>query len=69
MIRFIDLGDRICEDYKEFAWYDTVVSRFIEIYGSYTWHEWKDFEHDYCKHNGSYDLERFRRLFPDDWDK
>lgn len=73
MLRFIDLGNQICDDYKEFAWYDTVVDRFIEIYDSYTWHTWKEFESDCRKrdimHDSMMDIVRFKRLFPDNWEK
>lgn len=77
MIRFINLGDQIIEDEKQFAWYDTVRSNFLEYNGSYVWDTWEEFEEDYsfelrtptptAAPNLFADLERFKNLFPKDW--
>ena len=73
MIRYIDLKDQRCEDYPEFAWFDTVRDEFIEFNGSQTWRCWDDFERDFKGTDGwsnlsgyswSTELERFRGLFP-----
>ena len=60
MIRFIDLGDQILEGMREFAWFDTVVDRFIEFNGTHVWDSWEDFESDA---EGDEDMDRYERLF------
>lgn len=68
MIRFIDLRKQIGgedeEWLREFAFFDTISSRFIEYKNAQTWNCWSDFERD---HSGSedYSLERFKNLVPD----
>jgi hypothetical protein len=75
MIRFIDLGDQIIEDYPQFAWFDTITDTFIEMSGDQTWDNWEEFEESYNieKEAGnipeSWPLERFKRLFPKDWNR
>ena len=65
MIRFVDLGDQItCDGTKEFAWFNTIVDRFIEFNGTHVWETWKDFEEDA---EGDEDMDRFKRLFPKEW--
>jgi hypothetical protein len=67
MMRFIDLGKQIgCdeEDWpREFAFFNTVPSRFLEFKGSQTWSSWALFEIDFNE-----DLElknRLKRLCPE----
>jgi len=42
MIRFIDLSGQITEEGKEFAFYDTVTDRFIEIGGDQIWENFNE---------------------------
>lgn len=71
MIRFIDLGKQIgCdeEDWpREFAFYNTVSSMFIDLGGSgfQTWDSWQSFEEDWKMSDRSIPLERFLSLCPD----
>jgi len=72
MIRFIDLGTQIChpdddDPIPEFAFYDTVTDRFLEIEGTQTWASWNDFEDDYDEYVNYkfYPLERFKSLVHD----
>lgn len=66
MIRFIDLRgqDTGCR----FAYWDTVLDKFLNFYGSEAWDLWSEFESDY---DDEYDkwhakpLERFRAVTPD----
>ncbi len=48
MIRFINLTGQIFIDDPEvhFAWYDTILSEFMEFDGSQDWNTWKEFEQD-----------------------
>jgi len=69
MIRFIDLGDQILEGEPQFAWFDTITDRFIELGGTQTWSSWEEFKEDYMGEKSvnaipeSWDLERFAMLF------
>ena len=50
MIRFIDLGDQITTDgTQEFAWYDTIVDKFITFNGNQVWETWVECEYDIGK--------------------
>ena len=63
MIRFVDIGDQITLDgTKEFAWFDTIVDRFIEFNGTHVWDCWEVFEEDY-EHDEIMPLSRFKSLF------
>lgn len=64
MIRFLNLGSQISmEDGDvDFAFYDTVADRILEFSGNQVWPSWADFELDYIGD----DLERFRRLIPEE---
>ena len=75
MIRFINLTGQIFIDDPEvhFAWYDTIISQFMEFDDSQDWHTWEEFKTDllhHC-HNHKMSLEvtarcllRFERLYP-----
>jgi hypothetical protein len=52
MIRFIDLDDQITEGDNEFAFYDTVTDRFVEIFGSVTWPTVRALYNDVCASMG-----------------
>lgn len=71
MIRFIDLGDQIIEDYPEFAWYDTVIDKFETFSGNQTWETWSEFQNDYLAEDEyipeTHSLDRYRSLFPKKW--
>lgn len=59
MLRFINLTGQITEGDHEFAWYDTIIDKFLEFNGIQTWSTWEDFEQDY---DGD-DIKRFKGLF------
>ena len=63
MIRFIDLGNQIMDDYNEFSFYDTTIEKFVEFQGNQTWDSIEDFTNDY---EGK-ELDRYLKLIPDDW--
>jgi hypothetical protein len=76
MLRFVDLGDQILEGEREFAWWDTINDRFLYFDPSMSWRSWEEFEQDWrdargmdtlTRARGWPDIERFRRLFPEDW--
>ncbi len=50
MIRFIDIGDQIINGGTDFAWFDTVIGRFLEFNGMHVWSSWDEFINDF---NGS----------------
>jgi len=74
MIRFINLTGQILIDDPEvyFAWFDTIVSRFMEFNDSQYWNTWKEFEQDLTLHYRKYYAgrgipeitTRFRNLYP-----
>lgn len=75
MIRFINLTGQMSldDDDFQFAWYDTIVDRFLEYNGNQTWFYSKDFETDlladlrrtHTKENIQDEmLGRFRALYP-----
>ena len=69
MIRFINLFDQILEDEFQFAWFDTVCDKFIEIEGCYVWSSWSEFSEDFKEFgikdkSQNFTLDRFKRLFP-----
>ena len=64
MIRFINIGEQICDGGSDFAWWDTVTDEFIRIYGETVWESWSDFEGDYSyASNCDIPIERFRKLY------
>ena len=64
MIRFVDIGDQVTLDgTKEFAWFCTIVDRFIEFNGTHVWDSWEGFKEDVEGETGAEDMERFERLF------
>lgn len=66
MIRFIDIGGQIDEEQTDFAWYDTITNKFIELGGAVVWSDWQEFEDDfklfYPRQNAE-SIQRFKRLF------
>lgn len=76
MIRFIDLGDQILEGSRQFAWWNTVVDQFMKYDYQHSWDTWEEFEHSYREDeheldllaNTVYTLERYKGLFPEDWE-
>jgi len=71
MIRYIDIGDQIMEDSSQFAWFDTVIDRFLMFNDSHTWETWGEFEDDFSAAGGEdsytiqkHQLARFKRLYP-----
>ena len=51
MIRFVDLGQQLGgsddEWPREFAWYNTVTSTFINVSDAYDWETWQEFVEDF----------------------
>lgn len=75
MIRFIDLGDQILEDTREFAFFDTISDTFEMFNREEAWSAWEDFETDYKadpetrrrEFQNLKPLERYKSLFPKEW--
>lgn len=67
MIRFIDLTGQIDDEFQ-FAWWNTIVDKFLEFDQAQTWYSWEDFEADFRHEERGYVhedyLERLRALFP-----
>ncbi|HEC65465.1 MAG TPA: hypothetical protein ENI23_09230 [bacterium] len=75
MIRFINLTGQILIDdpIVHFAWYDTIISQFMEFDDSQDWNTWKEFETDLLQHCHNHNMSsevtarcllRFRNLYP-----
>ena len=64
MIRFIDLKEQITEKEFEFAWYSTVIDKFLEFGGNQTWYSWNEFKKDFEPIKEISEIERFKNLFP-----
>jgi len=77
MLRYVDIGDQIMEDSSQFAWFDTVIDRFLSFDDTYVWDSWEEFEDDFwfeiswresngenVLHKSNKYLERFKRLYP-----
>lgn len=74
MIRFINLtGQMAPDDDFQFAWYDTIIDRFLEYDGHQTWFHVKQFEADLLsdlrRTHTKEDIQdemlgRFRALYP-----
>ncbi|MFX0198974.1 MAG: hypothetical protein ACFFCW_22865 [Candidatus Hodarchaeota archaeon] len=76
MIRFIDLGDQILEGSRQFAWWSTIIDQFMIYNYEQSWDTWEEFDHAYREDekqidmtNTMYTLERYKGLFPKDWEK
>lgn len=68
MIRFIDLRDDIFDDGEPyFAFFDTVVDKFVGWDQCYTWGDQSTFKTDFVRFNGwrEMEIERFLRLIPE----
>lgn len=61
MMRFIDLGKQIAVDEsdeewpRQFAFFNTVDSHFLEFDGEQVWDSWTDFEDSWKEHWGTVD--------------
>lgn len=44
MIRYVHIGDQINDDADEFAFFDTIPNRFVEIEGQHTFTDREDLE-------------------------
>jgi len=71
VIRYIDLGDQINEYHDEgehdFAWFDTIIDRFLMYNETHVWSNWEEFANDHRDgEEDDYPLERFEALFPKD---
>jgi hypothetical protein len=73
VIRYVDLGDQIVEGFREFAWYDTVKEEFLNLDGTQTWNNWREFQAELVmwmvkgktpEEMQNEMLLRFRKLFP-----
>lgn len=67
MLRFVYIGAQIIGEEKQFAFYDTIPDKFIELDGMQVFDDWADFC-DYWKSHGEeypqHDLERFWHIMP-----
>lgn len=65
MIRGINLGNQIEEEFTYFAFWDTVTDKFIEISGSQAWKSWDDCYEDCCFAELPQDaIARLQKLLP-----
>ena len=70
MIRFINVTNDMYpynndDEFIEFAWYDTVTDRFVDLCGTQTWNSWESFAADLREFGWrNMNLERFKDLFP-----
>ncbi len=74
MIRFIDLKGQMyfSKQYKTdpcFAFYDTIVDRFMNFCDSEIWDTWEEFQEAYRQTSpcGLKGIERYKRLIPNDY--
>lgn len=70
MIRFIDLGEQICEGTREFAFFDTTTDTFMNFDGDQAFESWKEFVESHTEwlrgSKGSRSpLDRFEHLCPE----
>jgi hypothetical protein len=68
MIRFIDLGNQISESATtDFAFFDTVVDKFVHLEDHYHWDSREEFIENYTYSGGwrENQVERFTRFIPD----
>ena len=72
MIRFVDMRAADIVGHR-FAFWDTVVDRFVNVAGDVAWETWKefieaaDFEQEDC--GKTVQIDRFRKLCPEWVDK
>lgn len=64
MIRFINLTDQIIQNTHEFAFYDTVIDKFVEFNGSQNWDCLEDFVDDFNV-DGRTEFMRYYNLMPE----
>ena len=76
MIRFIDLRGQIYfdDDYKNspcFAFFDTIVDRFMTFGDTQTWYGWEEFRKSYnfYAHMRDLGIKRYKHLIPKDYFK
>lgn len=70
MIRFVDFGKQLATDQpyhnREFGFYDTVTSRFVEdASGGQAWDCWQDFVESSAPAYKKRHMKRLRALLPD----
>jgi len=69
MIRFIKIGDQICEDENHFAYWNTITDKFLYFDGDCVFDSWEEFMH-YYEHDDDpekYGLERLMGVTPDEF--
>ena len=67
MIRFIDLGNQISEDTKQFAFYDTVTNGFIMVNGMQAFESKEEFISQQSGFNDVAFFQRCLSLIPENW--
>ena len=69
MIRFIKIGDQICEDENHFAYWNTITDKFLYFDGDCVFDSWEEFMHYYEHDNDpeKYGLERLMGVTPDEF--
>ena len=68
MIRFIKIGDQICEDENHFAYWDTITDKFLYFDGDCVFDSWEEFRDYYDTHEGEkYSLQRLMGVTPDEF--
>ncbi len=69
MIRFIKIGDQICEDENHFAYWNTITDKFLHFDGECVFDSWEEFIH-YYEHDTNvekYGLQRLMGVTPDEF--
>jgi len=63
MIRFVDLGDQICEEKREFAFFNTVPDLFVNLDQQEVFCCWHNFEGGWkFVNNPPHEIDRYKRL-------
>ena len=59
MIRYVDVSQSLAEDGYNFAFWNTIISQFMEFDGEYAWETWAEFQVVYM----GIEIERYRDHF------
>ena len=72
MIRFIYIDGQVCDEVKEFSFWDTITDTYFIFNKSQMWSSIKDFIADFkTEENNAYqlELERFTNKIPEEFNK
>ena len=68
MLRYVEVGDQVYDEYNQFAWVDTSTDRFLDVDGHQLFDSWEEFEEIWrdapAAFRHRWPLQRFRSLFP-----